>query len=687
MDEVKTKKTSRHLPWLFFISLVVYLGVRLVALEDFPIFFFTDEAIQSVHAADFIRNGFKSPEGEPWPTFFVNGNQYNLSTSVYLQILPVLWFGRQIWVTRGISVLITVLAAISIGLFAIKILNIKAGWLGILLFSIMPAWFYHSRTAFETVLAVSFYACFLLFYALYREKNPNFIFPAVLFAAFCFYSYSPAQVVIALTIILLGFSDLRYHWQQRETLIWALGLGLLCLMPYLRFLINHPDENNEHLRILGSYWMSDNISFTEKIGVYLQNYLSGLNPVYWFLTGDELVRHVMKGYGHLLRPAFPFMVVGFVNVIKNLKISHNRLILISLLAAPSGAAVAEIGITRALFMVIPAAILSTIGLWHAFTWFLKQKILVSFKYKEPVLLGFLFTGLVFSNFYMMQDSLRNGGIWFTEYGMFGLQYGAKQVFHKIEDLLKQYPESQIYLSPDWTNGTDIIARYFFDEPLPFQLSSINPFLEEQKQFPENSLFILTPEEIQKTIQSGKFSVIDPIDIIPYPNGQSGFYITRLAYAENAAFIFEKEEQNRHQMTQNTVRLQNQTQAFVEYSPLDMGEIQHVFDNDLYTVARTWDANPFVIKLDFEQPQKTTEIRLRIGGEGTNITLKLWGETEGNLILLEQFFPDVPDPREVIFTLEKEVNITAMEIAVKNVHNDEIAHVHLWEVKLSSENNQ
>ena len=35
----------------------------------------------------------------------------------------------------------------------------------------LPAWFLHSRTAFETVMMVGFYAVFVLAYLLYREVS------------------------------------------------------------------------------------------------------------------------------------------------------------------------------------------------------------------------------------------------------------------------------------------------------------------------------------------------------------------------------------------------------------------------------------------------------------------------------------------------------------------------------------
>jgi hypothetical protein len=85
--------------------------------------------------------------------------------------------------------------------------------------------------------------------------------------------------------------------------------------------------------------------------------------------------------------------------IKNWKNSGYRLMLFSLLAAPSGAAVAEIGITRAQFMVIPAAFFITIGIEYSIEW-LKKRIKTTRAIETPV---FLLLALV--NFLFLDNVL------------------------------------------------------------------------------------------------------------------------------------------------------------------------------------------------------------------------------------------------------------------------------------------
>ncbi|NMC78219.1 MAG: hypothetical protein GYA59_02555, partial [Chloroflexi bacterium] len=158
---------------LFGLALAVYLATRLIALPAFPIYFFTDEAVQTVLAADLVRDGFYGYDHLFLPTYFLNSYQYNLSTSVYLQVIPYLLFGKSIWVTRGVAALATLIAAVCVGLALKNVFHSPHPWLAVLLLSITPAWFLHSRTAFETALATSFYAGFLYFYLRYRSASPR----------------------------------------------------------------------------------------------------------------------------------------------------------------------------------------------------------------------------------------------------------------------------------------------------------------------------------------------------------------------------------------------------------------------------------------------------------------------------------------------------------------------------------
>ncbi|MHC1740229.1 MAG: ArnT family glycosyltransferase [Anaerolineaceae bacterium] len=660
---------------LIVLALLVYLSSRFIGLDQFPIYFFTDEAIQTNQAADLVHNSFDSSTGEFLPTFLVNGNQYNLGTSVYIQVLPFLIFGKSIWVTRGVCVLFTLLAALAVGLTARNVFKSNYPYLAILILSITPAWFIHSRTAFETSLAVSFYAAFIYCYLMYRKGPIKYIFAAAVFAALTFYSYSPAQLVIVVTLLGLLLSDLRFHWKNRAAFLTSLGLGLLFVLPYIRFLINHPGENINHLQILNSYWIQD-LTLPQKLGIYLKQYLQMLNPYYWFAPNQvDIVRHIMKGYGQLIWWSLPFVALGLILTCMRLRKPEYRLLLISVLAAPSGAALASVGITRALFMVIPTALLTAIGLDQIITWLTKIKV------KPAVSAGVCLALLIGVNGYMVYDALKNGPTWYSDYGLAGMQYGAPQLFGEVKEYLKENPQTKMVVSSVWANGTDVLARYFFKDPFPFQLGSIEMWLLKELPLDKNNVFVVVPEEMAQVQASNKFKSVEIIKTIPYPDGNPGFYFIRVAYVDNITQVFADEITARHKLNSGQIVLPDGTKVSIEFPTLDMGQIQDAFDGNALTLIRTSEANPMILKLHFAQPYTLNQITLRIGGTPTTIDLSIFPSGSGAPLQLKRIVPVSSDYRDITFNLSQPIQTDQLIISVKNTENDEPAHVHLWEVTL------
>ena len=140
---------------------------------------------------------------------------------------------------------------------------------------------------------------------------------------------------------------LRYHWQQRSTGLRGLGLLVLLALPLVRFMINHPDEYVNRLKMYNSFWVAD-MPLPSKIGLYFSTYLAARNPFYWFLPNSkDIIRYVMQGYGHIALPMLPFAAIGLVMAIRRLRLSENRLLVVMLLAAPTGGAMVGMNVTRA----------------------------------------------------------------------------------------------------------------------------------------------------------------------------------------------------------------------------------------------------------------------------------------------------------------------------------------------------
>jgi 4-amino-4-deoxy-L-arabinose transferase-like glycosyltransferase len=659
---------------LFILAILVYLVTHFVGLEKYPIYFFTDEAIQTVSAEEFVERGCKGSDGQLFPTYFLNSYQYNLGTSVYWQVIPYLIFGKSIFVTRAASMLATALAAVWLGLIFKYAFGSNRAWLVVMLLSIAPAWFLHSRTAFETSLASSLFVGFLYYYLRYRQGDTRKIYLAVILAALTFYAYSPIRMVVGVIAILLFFSDFKYHFQHRKQVGLAFGLTVLCAVPMLRFQLVHPDETLQHLRVLNSYWIQ-NIPLSEKLLNFGKEYFAGLNPIYWFFANDhDLARHQMDGYGHLLWIMLPFVLLGLGLVLFRFYQSAYRVVFFTLLAAPSGAALAQLGITRALVMIIPLTLLAAVGL----NWLLEWVVHRWSKASRVFDLG-IFGCLAGFNIFLCVQALTVGALWYQDYGLAGMQYGARQLVTTINEYLNVHPDAKILVSPSWANGTDTTMRFFYEGEPPFQMGSIEGYFNEHRAITD-TLFVMIPEEFRLVQESGKFQDIQIEETIPYPNGQPGFYFVRLDYVENIDDILAKEKAARQILQEETLLVQG-VMTDVSYSYLDMGSIDKIFDGDDLTLIRTFEANPLRVNLAWDSPRTIKGVFVRIGGTATTLTIRAYDAHDTLLLEDVSEWDSDPNPRTIPVNFTKPLDVSRLEVEVLSTYDSEPAHVHLWEITL------
>ncbi len=671
---------QNQLSLLLGLALALYLATRLIGLAEFPIYFFTDEAVQTMRAADLVRDNFKGYDGEFLPTYFENGGQYNLGVSVYLQVLPYLLFGRSVFVTRAAPALLSLIAALALALILLRGFKVRYAWIGVLLLTVTPVWFLHSRTAFETALATSFYAAFLFAYLEYRLHNPRWLYAAVTLAALTFYSYSPGQVVVAVTALLLFISDIKYHWQNRLTVLVGLGLALLLAAPYVRFQINHPGETERHLTILSSYWVQT-LTPGEKISRYFTEYLRGLNPLFWFKPQpDGLVRHIMKGYGHLWSLSLPLAAIGLVTALVKFRSPAHRAVLAALLAAPSGMALVGLGVTRMLFMVVPAVLLSAIGVTVALDWLEKMSRRRWPKLQTRAILLLLSAILISAaSLFMLSDALVNGPLWYSDYGLGGMQYGARQIFRAVDDYARLHPQAKVIISPSWSNGTDVVARFFSDYQHPYQLGSIEGYIDYYKEIEPQMVFVMIPEEFKRMRESGKFTDIQVDATVNYPNGEPGFFFTRLRYVDHIDQIFAAEAEARRALVEETAALQDGSPVQTAYSTLDMGQISDLFDGNPSTLIRTRESNPLKLVVTFASPRDLRGVAALVGGVPTRLTVSLTVNGRAEPVVFSQEVGASPNPREVSLDFDAAYPVVQATLEVLSTQDNEPAHVHLWEV--------
>ncbi|MFN2194681.1 MAG: ArnT family glycosyltransferase [Anaerolineales bacterium] len=658
--------------WLFGLAIGIYLLVMLVGLDRFPIYFFSDEAINTMLASDFVRDGFRDYDGQLFPAFFKNYDKYNLSTSVYLQVLPAALFKRSVSVTRGAAALATLLAAVSIALILKRIYQISAWWSGILLLAATPAWMLHARTAFETALMASCFAASLYFYLRYRTGHPRNLTGAVLFAAAAFYTYSPARVIIPLAALVLFVFDFRYHWQHKRLCFANLLLGVICALPFLRFFLTHPGASTTQLYNQASYWFTPQ-PLPVKLGQYLRTYLQGLNPLYWYFPGDQdLVRHRFDALGHLWLPALPLLLLGGYDAIRHFRRPAYRDLWLMLLVIPTGAALIDVGITRLLALIIPVVILQGLGTSLVVDW-IGQKLVSPRAAAVSV-----FSVLCLVNFWMLNSAFSGAPTWTQDYGLTGMQWGARQIFTRLDALVVREPGVQVVLSPTWANGTDTLARFFMSQdPPPITLASIDHYLNTKVPNIDDILFVLPEYEFTRASSSGKFTTPKIIDVLHYPDGRPGFFFTHLKYVPEIDALLAAEEQLRVMPETKTVTIDGET-VEAAYSPLDIGEIQMAFDGDPRSLCRTQAANPAVIELTFPKPRRIAGLALIFGSTQVEVTVSTAG-TAGQEKLYHFRLTGSELHPQGDFTFPEPLTTDQLHIEILDMQQGQPGNVHFWEI--------
>lgn len=683
---------------LFGLGMLVYLVTRLWQIAQFPIYFFTDEAANPLFAQDLIAHGFRNAQGDLFPIYFeVAGNRWGPLFSVYIHAISMTLFGKAVVITRGTQAIVSALAPLAVALILKQVFKARIWWAGALLLAVAPAWFLHSRTGFETVMMAAFFACFLWCYLLYRTRSPRYLLAAILFGGLTFYTYSSGQMIMASVGAALALSDIRYHLKHWRTALSGLGLVVLLALPALYFRAAHPEFMTLTLRTMDSYWFHD-LSLAQKIEQFIRTWAHGLSPVYWFIPNDEiLVRHRMVGYGNLSAWLLPFFAIGAGWCLWHIKSPAQRAVLLTALVTPMGAAlVAEVGITRVLAFTVPASLLIALGL-DALLEMLARWLKLPTKANSvaaaetagrrdaPYWLasGALFIGLAAAGIGMARDALVNGPMWSQDYGLYGMQYGATQLFGEaIPDYLRDHPEGQVMVSPTWANGTENFVRFFLSEEQQarVRLSNVDYFMVARRELTPDMLFVMTSEEYGRAQASGKFKAVDMVRTLPYPDGSPGFYLARLTYADNLDALLAEERAARSRPVQAEVMIDGQAVQLL-HSQLDMGAPPNLFDGDAFTLVRGLEANPLVFDLTFSQPRPISSLRATFASMDFALKISLYADAAAAPVVYEQDFRGLPPDPTVDMAFERGPAVVArlrLEVLQLNIGGD--VHIHVRELK-------
>lgn len=670
---------------LFTAAAGIYLFAVLYRNADFPIYFFTDEAVHMNQAADLLLHGFRNSQHEFLPTYFNIGTMFSLnSLSVYLQVIPYLLFGKSVAVTRGVSGLVTALGAVAAALTLRNVFRVRQYWLAILLLIASPAWFLHGRTAFEYAELAAFYSIFIYCYLEYRSGKPRWLFAAVLAGAAVFYTHGLGQVLIGVTSLVLFLVDIRFHFraENRRTLWMAIGLAVLLAIPYVRYMVAYPDVTAGEISQRGSYVLDSSLTLLQKIGHFAYEYFHGLSPLYWYMPNNyDLVRHVMKGYGHIWIATLPFALLGLYLGFRNFSDPKYRTLIITLLTAPVPAAIVAVGIIRELWLMVPVALLTALGLVQCIAW-LTAKIRMG-ALLAPVL---VFAALAGHSLVMLNDALTNGPTWYQDYTLYGMQYGGRQVFaQNILRGLRSDPNVHYVVSPNWANGTDQLLFFFI--PPQYQdrvtFGTVDDYMNSWHEITPDTVLVALPNEYQQAQSSPLFSKVDVIKTVPEPNGQAGFYFVHLAYAPDVASVFAQLEAERRQPSTGQVTVEGDP-ATITYSKIEAGQPSDMFDGNLQSLVRGVEANPFIVDLVFQKPLPMSGLSADFGHMSVRVNVSLYVNEEDTPMQFQDTVMNPPgEPHaEISFGASYPVTHIHIEITNLDVGPGSAAKIHIREIRFN-----
>ncbi len=541
----------------------------------------------------------------------MNENRWAVSLSVYLHLVPVWVFGKSIACVRATTALVTTFGVAG-GALALREMRNRLWWSAPLVAGATALLFVHARLGFESVMMASFFFLFLWAYSLYRERGPRWIIAVLIFGAATFYAYTAGQGVMLVTGIALFFSDFRHHvrvMRARPALLaGAFLLALVLASPYVRYRRLHPGAVQSQLALLDSYWTQP-LPLSRKLGLFARTYAEGFDPRYWFRPNlEEGERHRM-GERPFFPPVFaPLVAIGvFVCLRRFRESSLHRAVLLSSLGVPFSAAAANLQVLRLLAMLVPATLLTVVGL----DWLFRRLVRLPLP-AAPIALA-LGLALGLENGRLTRNALGGATAWTRDFGFYGIQWGAPQIFGAIREELRHSPNAEVMLTSAWANRPQELIAFFLDdaETARVHLRDIREWDLHPKPLNGNEEFVMTGEEWNVAIESGKFAVDAPFRTIPYPDGSPGFRFVRLRYSEDATALFAAEAAARS-MPQTEDAIVGGERWRVEHSRSDLGSVADLFDGRRDTFLRGLEANPMFVDIRFPSARPLREVVMSLG---------------------------------------------------------------------------
>ena len=386
---------KKYLLLVFAVIIGFYLRIHLLATV--PMGMTWDEAALGYNAFSILKTG-RDEFGKFMPLIFKSFGDYKPGLYVYLTVPSVAVFGLTEQAVRVPSVIFGVLAILGLYLLTKELFidekkNNFIASLSALSLAISPWHVHFSRGAWE----VNVFVTLLLFgmvYLLRYLRGKSSLAPAIIFACLSLLCYQAAKVLTPVTyclILIIYWKDFLIQikettksklnsisillgiffsvWFLYSTLFGSAGnrlttLSIFGYKPGISSETKQIDSGNK--TTLALYHNQSALTSHLVISRYLYNF----SPEVLFYEGKIFTeRGRIPNLGILNPLEFIWLAFGLVYLASNFKNKNSLFITLLLLISPIPASLtlAEFSTVRSLYMVIPLAMISSLGIYHLIT--------------------------------------------------------------------------------------------------------------------------------------------------------------------------------------------------------------------------------------------------------------------------------------------------------------------------------
>ncbi|PIS09404.1 hypothetical protein COT75_01860 [Candidatus Beckwithbacteria bacterium CG10_big_fil_rev_8_21_14_0_10_34_10] len=521
------KKYRRN--FIFLIIIVLAFILRFVFLSKIPSELNRDEVSVGFNAYSILKTQ-KDEHGRLWPLVFRAFGDNKIPGYIYLTAPLIKIFGLNAFAVRLPAALFGWLTVIS-GYFFVKEIFPKRKNLALLfifLLSVSPFHLHYSRQQFEATMAL-FFTLTGLTYVLKARKKLGLLFVALPLFIVSFFIYN-TPLFITPPLIILCFLFFRKDYfktvekksKPKKNLLVFLFVVLLSLGWFSYWhLAKEGNQGRANTTIFNQEELKERISKNtflmdkKEIPIFLarvfynqpvllfkdfsKNYLAAFNPKFIFFESDNNSWHSLGSlnFGNILVVFFPFILIGFLKVVKNLEKKENLFLLGCFFISPlaNGFTIDSPILTRLLFFHLILVLFAALGLEEFWAWQVKKG-----KYKNIVVSAVLLFSIVdyllayFIIFPQIQDKF-----WLP---------GIKEVCQKIKTDEEKY--DLILFDPNVEVSYIFLAFYLPFEPADFQLKAERELvgmdrvvIYDKYRFNENLAEWKHPDSLKQKIERGK----------------------------------------------------------------------------------------------------------------------------------------------------------------------------------------